>query len=108
MISNMLMFTLFIAMLNVSNSNYYNNKCMWNNSYINDIQNFYKTKQELKTYYYKRILFQTNWVFKNNKYSIVLFKNTSDFIRSLSFFTKNGIIRPAEYPDFNTIYQLLM
>ena len=104
----MLMFTLLIVFLNLSNSKYNGNKSIWNNSYINDIQKFYKMKQELKTYYYKRILFQTNWVFKNNKYSIVIFKNTSDFIRNMSYFTKNGIIRPAEYPDFNTIYQLLM
>ena len=97
------MFILMVVLINVSNSTN-----IRNNSYVNDIQNFCKKKQEYKTYYYKKILFQKNWIFKNNNYSIVIFKNTSDFIKKVSYFTKNGIIRPTEYPDINTIYQLLM
>jgi len=105
MFSKMLLLTMvfIFTSINICHSFFLNKHYLLNNTYLDDIQHFCNDKKDMKTYYYKKILFQTQWIYKKSKYSFVVFKNNTD----LSDF-KLTVVNPIEYPEFSTIYALLM
>jgi len=105
MFSKMLLLTMMFILTNtyVCDSLFHNHNFFHNNSYYNDIQHFSNNKQDMKSYFYKKILFQTQWIYKKSKYSLVVFKNNTELSD-----IKITVVNPIEYPEFNTIYALLM